>query len=134
MPYEDTVERVRRELAGLSGPLRCRPLLELGRALADRYWRTGPGKPAGLPDLSAAIDAMDEAYGYLELGDPARGHVASGLGWLLAVRHMTHDGPVRPPGHRVLRGGAAFRCAAGGEERCRPRRRLLPPGTRHRRR
>jgi hypothetical protein len=91
----DDVETLRARLLGLSGPARTRTLLELGQQLGSRYWRTGPGQPAALPDLDATIAALDEAYGYLDPGDGLRGQVASNLGWMLATRHLAHGGADR---------------------------------------
>lgn len=93
-PSQDRIAALQTELAGMSGPARCPRLLMLGQALMDRYWRTGPGSQAGLPDLNAAIEAMEEAYGYLESGDQHRGLVANGLGWIRGARHMMHGGDV----------------------------------------
>ena len=89
---DDVVDRMHRELAGLAGPARARPLHDLARVLADRYWRTGPGNPEGRADLDAAIEALAETYGYFEPGDSLRAPVAAQLGWLLATRHLAHGG------------------------------------------
>jgi hypothetical protein len=68
--------------------------MQLGQALSDRYWRIGPGSVAALPDLSAAIDVMKEAYSYIDPADAMRGQLAGLLGWLLAARHSAHgSGP-----------------------------------------
>jgi hypothetical protein len=91
MPPTDVISRLRAELDKLSGPARTGALVRLGQALAERYWRTGPGSPAALPDLNAAIDALNEAYGYFDPADPFRGHVAAQLGWLLSARNTAHS-------------------------------------------
>lgn len=93
--HADTIAALKAQLAGLTGPARCRPLAELGATYAERYWRTGVGSPAARPDLDAAIDAMNEAYGYLEVNDPFRGLVAGGLGQQLATRYTTHQSEER---------------------------------------
>ncbi|WP_405095141.1 hypothetical protein [Micromonospora sp. NBC_01412] len=90
---EDTEKQLRARLARLTGAARTRPLLELFQILADRYWRAGPGRPAGLPALNEAIDCLTEAYGYLPPGDPMRAQVASQLGWFLGMRQIAHGGP-----------------------------------------
>src|SRR5262249_35604982 len=90
---DDRGDELRGALARLKGPARCCPLVELAQWHADRYWRSGPGTPAALPDLDAAIGAMREAHGYLGAADGNRGQVGSGLGMLLAARHLVHDGP-----------------------------------------
>jgi hypothetical protein len=95
MPPTDAVSRLRARLATLSGPAQTGTLGQLAQALQERYWRTGPGSPAGLPDLSAAIDALNEAYGYLDRGNALRGQVAAMRGWLLGIRHVAHGGSER---------------------------------------
>ncbi|SCE68663.1 CHAT domain-containing protein [Micromonospora purpureochromogenes] len=91
---QDSIERLRDELSRVTGPARLPKLTQLGQALATNYWRTGPGRPAALGLLSAAIEAWDEAYRLVDPGDPARGQVAVQLGWLLSARHSAHgSGP-----------------------------------------
>ncbi|MEV0005829.1 CHAT domain-containing protein [Micromonospora sp. NPDC050980] len=91
---QDPIERLREELSRLTGPARLPKLTQLGQALATDYWRAGPGRPAALGLLSAAIEAWDEAYRLVDPGDPARGQVAVQLGWLLSARHSAHgSGP-----------------------------------------
>ncbi|MDG4762874.1 CHAT domain-containing protein [Solwaraspora sp. WMMD406] len=85
-----TISRLRDELPGLRGPARLPTLTRLGQEYANRYMRTGPGLPAALPDLSAAIEAWREAYGLLGGADPARGQSAGQLGNLLAYRFALH--------------------------------------------
>jgi hypothetical protein len=92
---DDRAAALRAELAALSGPVRSQPLIGLAQALAGRYWRSGAGRPASLPDLTAAIDALEESYGWLRPDDPHRRAVAFLLGQLLATRHLVHDGPSR---------------------------------------
>lgn len=87
---DDTIVMLQAELAGLSGGVRLATLIRLGQALVERYWRSGQGLPERLPDLNAAIDAMDEAYGYMRAGDDLRDRVASWLGMLLGMRHVVH--------------------------------------------
>ncbi|HTJ33033.1 MAG TPA: hypothetical protein VL738_07365 [Dactylosporangium sp.] len=91
---DDRVTALRNRLARLSGAARIHTLLELGQTLADRYWRTGPGRPAGLPDLEGAIAACREAHGLIDPAAAVRGNVAANTGWLLGVRHTVHGGPV----------------------------------------
>jgi hypothetical protein len=107
---QDSTERLREELSRMTGPARLPKLTQLGQALATDYWRAGPGRPAALGVLSAAIDAWDEAYGLLDPGDPARGQVAVQLGWLLSARHGAHgSGPKdRDTGIFVLTEAARF--------------------------
>ncbi|WP_328618138.1 hypothetical protein OHS18_20535 [Amycolatopsis sp. NBC_00355] len=101
---EDTVTTLRSELAGLSGSARVAPLSRLAQALAERYWRAGPGRPEALPILNDAIAAWQECLGYLREGDSVRGQVAAQLGWLLGARYGTHteDERDREAGMRVL--------------------------------
>ncbi|MGN9912128.1 hypothetical protein ACTMTJ_31770 [Phytohabitans sp. LJ34] len=88
----EDIDGLRARLAGMRGPARTHTLHDLARLLADRYWRTGPGKSEALPDLQEATEALTEAYGYFEPGDELRGMVAAQLGWLLAARHTAHGG------------------------------------------
>jgi hypothetical protein len=106
----DAVESLRAELAGLHGPARAVPLLKLGQALADRYWRAGIGSPTARRELDAAVEAVDEAYGYLEPGDLLRGQAAAVLGWLLGMRHGVHGGATRDreTGIHLLEEAVAF--------------------------
>lgn len=90
----DPLDALRAQLAERRGPARTRPLIELAQALAERYWRLGPGRPAGLPYLNEAVSAAAEAYGYFAADDVWRGRVAAELGWLHAVRFLAHAGPV----------------------------------------
>ncbi|MFI5911027.1 hypothetical protein [Dactylosporangium sp. NPDC051541] len=91
----DAMDALRDDLRGLEGAARTRPLMELGRLLADDYWRKGPGSPAALPSLHEAVDVLDEAYQYLDPADVLRGNVAGMLGGLYAVRHVAHAGAVQ---------------------------------------
>ena len=86
----DDINELRAELAGLSGTARLLPLLKLGRATAERYWRAGPGTSGGLGNLNAAIEALTEAHGHMTDGDGLRGQVACQLGTLLMARHSLH--------------------------------------------
>lgn len=86
----DPVADLRARLAGQQGRARLNDLLKLGALLADQYWRAGPGQPAALPSLNAAIETFDEAYRLVELTDPLRGTVAAQLGVLLGARNTTH--------------------------------------------
>lgn len=89
-----TIDELRDELSRLHGPARLPTLTRLGQEYAKSYWRAGPGTPAALPDLSAAIELWREAYGLVGRTDPAHGHVAFQLGWLLAARFGVHgSGP-----------------------------------------
>ncbi|SNY34532.1 hypothetical protein [Paractinoplanes atraurantiacus] len=92
---DDDIARLRDELSRLDGPARLPKLAELGSMLNKRYWTAGPGQPASLPHLSAAIEVWDEAYRLLDPGDPARGQMAAQLGTYLAVRHGAHGGAVK---------------------------------------
>ncbi len=89
---DDVIAQLRAELSRQNGPARTGSLIRLGQALFERYSRAGPGQAAALPELDAAIEAMNEAYGYLEISDPLRGQVAGLLGWFLAARHGAHTG------------------------------------------
>lgn len=104
-----TISKLRDELAGLRGAARLPTLAQLGQEHTKRYWRTGPGLPAALADLSAAIEAWREAYDLVGATDPARGQLAFQLGWLLAARCGVHgSGPEdRETGIAVL--GEALR-------------------------
>ncbi|WP_326550524.1 CHAT domain-containing protein [Micromonospora sp. NBC_01813] len=80
------ISKLRDELSRLRGPARLPTLTRLGQEHTRRYWRTGPGRPAALADLSAAIEAWREAYGLIGGTDPVRGRVSFQLGFLLASR------------------------------------------------
>lgn len=88
---DDDITRLRTELAGMDGPARLPLLAQLGQALAMRFWRAGPGTPAGRPDLDGAVDALREAYSLQFEDDPMRGHVAGLLGMLLGTRHTVYQ-------------------------------------------
>ncbi|MEU9511745.1 CHAT domain-containing protein [Micromonospora sp. NPDC048169] len=107
---QDSIERLREELSRISGPARLPKLTQLGQVLATEYWRAGPGRPAALGLLSAAIEAWAEAYRLVDPGDPVRGQVAVRLGMLLAARHGTHgSGPEdRNTGIAVLTEATGF--------------------------
>ncbi|GAA2634568.1 hypothetical protein GCM10010399_78990 [Dactylosporangium fulvum] len=90
---DDTIERLRARLAGLTGPARCRPLLEVAQAHASRYWRTGLGQPTGETDLDGAIAALTEARDLMQPDDPWRRLVAYDLGLHRGSRHLAHGGP-----------------------------------------
>lgn len=75
-----------------------RALVERGAGLTNRYVTAGPGTPAGVPHLEAAIDAFEEAYRRLEPDHGLRGQVAGQLGWLYGIRHLAHQGD---PGDRT---------------------------------
>ncbi|MEV6415093.1 CHAT domain-containing protein [Kribbella sp. NPDC051718] len=85
-----TIAKLREELSQLEGPVRLSKLLLLGQELGRRYVRTGPGTPGALGDLSDAIAAIDEAHDLARPGDPARGHLAGLLGYLLGARYGMH--------------------------------------------
>lgn len=90
---DDRLDALRAAVAWSTGPDRTRPLVELGQALADRYWRAEPGSPAGEPYLDEAIQVMSEAYQQLEPGGLLRGQVAGLLGRLVGIRYVAHGGP-----------------------------------------
>ncbi|WFE95380.1 CHAT domain-containing protein [Micromonospora sp. WMMD987] len=99
---DDEVAKLRAEIAELhdrlrrlDGRARLPTLVQVGQKLQLVYWRIGPGQPAALGDLSAAIEVWDEAYRLLDPDDPARGEVALRLGQLLAARHSTHGGATK---------------------------------------
>src|SRR4051812_1943575 len=110
MTADNSVDALRARLSGLSGADRIRPLLELGRLLADRYWRAGPGSTASRPHLDAAVAAIQEAYDSLDPTDQRRGPVAGNLGWLLAARSTAHGGADsdREAGIRLLNEALSF--------------------------
>jgi hypothetical protein len=89
---DDRLDALRATVARHTGAARTRPLVELEQALADKYWRIGPGQPAGKPYLDEGIEALDEAYGHLEAGEFLRGQVAGHLGWLFGIRNAVHGG------------------------------------------
>jgi hypothetical protein len=86
----DDLERLRAELAGLTGGARMAPLVRLGRQLMERYWRAGIGRPEGLPDLNEAIERMEEAFEHAEDGDVYRGNIAAYAGWFRCGRYLAH--------------------------------------------
>lgn len=86
----EDINQLRAELSALSGTARLHTLLRLGRALIERFWRAGPGTPAALPDLDAAIEVLTEAHGHMPAGDGLRGQVACQLGMLLTSRHSVY--------------------------------------------
>src|SRR5215470_17858197 len=110
MSSDDLIKKMRAELEGLSGPARAERLIWLGQAFLDRYWRTGPGLPAGLGDLDAGIACATEAWGYLQEGDILRGSAAGMRGMLLAIRHTLHAGPTedRDTAVRMIEEALAF--------------------------
>ncbi|MFY1634763.1 hypothetical protein ACN27F_16045 [Solwaraspora sp. WMMB335] len=87
---QETIAAIRKELAELSGPIRCRPLDELANALLRLHWETGFGNDAGRPHLDAAIEALTELYGYLEPTDRVRAGAACKLGYTRGLRHLLH--------------------------------------------
>ena len=89
---DETVMNLQDKLASLVGPPRVPALNQLAQVHARRYWQIGPGNPAGLDDLSAAISMWSEAYALLDRSDPLRGQVAGQLGWLLSGRYTLHGG------------------------------------------
>ena len=86
----DDIDALRANLARHTGPARLRPLTELGQALANQYWRLGPGQPVARPALDEAVDVLAEAHGLLEPGEFLRAQTAALLGWLLGVRNIAH--------------------------------------------
>ncbi|MEU4222385.1 hypothetical protein [Actinoplanes sp. NPDC026623] len=100
----DRIRALRDQVALHTGAARARPLVELGQALLDRYWRAGPGSPAGGPDLDEAITVLGEAYDLLGTDSPLYGQLAGQLGWLHGIRHTAHGGPAgdRETGIRLL--------------------------------
>lgn len=89
------IAELRRGLSGLNGPAQLPRLVQIGQKLQMIYWRIGPGQPAALGDLSAAIEVWDEVYSLIGPDDPVRGEVAFRLGQLLAARHSTHGGATK---------------------------------------
>ncbi|MGX7826039.1 hypothetical protein ACTG9Q_13190 [Actinokineospora sp. 24-640] len=83
---DDQIAGLRAELAGLRGAVRLEPLIRLAKALAERSMRNRPGTPAAIPDLSSAIEVMDEAHGLVAATDPANASASGVLGYLLGLR------------------------------------------------
>lgn len=110
-----SAEALREELEHLRGAERTIPLLKLGQIRFDQYWRAGPGSPAALPALNAAIEAFDEAYGYIDPADTMRGTAAATLGWLFGARSVAHAGPPRDrdTGIHVLEEALSFPSLTG---------------------
>ncbi|MET7426018.1 hypothetical protein [Dactylosporangium sp. NPDC005555] len=108
-------EALREQLEHLRDAERTIPLLRLGQIRLDEYWRAGPGNPGALPALNAAVQAFDEAYGYIDPADTLRGTVAATLGWLLGARSLAHAGPPRDrdTGIHVLREALSFPSLTG---------------------
>ncbi|WP_410597380.1 hypothetical protein [Amycolatopsis sp. lyj-23] len=100
----ETITRLRAELADLTGPARLTSLARLAQEFAQQYWRVGPGRPEGLPDLDGAIAAWEECLEHLQPGDNLRGQFAAQLGPLLSARYSLHteDERDREAGLRVL--------------------------------
>lgn len=95
---EKTVAGLREELSRLHGRTRVPMLVRIGQELWMGYWRTGPGSPSALGDLSGAIEMLDEAYSLLTPADPsipadpARAQVGFLLGMSASARHGAHGG------------------------------------------
>jgi hypothetical protein len=89
----DRVDQLRAKLAGLRGPSRVGPLMELTQELVNRHWQIGPGRPEGLPLLNEAIGTAEEAYGYFDAKAPWRRQMAAQLGTLVGARHLAHGSP-----------------------------------------
>jgi hypothetical protein len=89
----DRLEQLRAKLAGLRGPARVGPLMELTQELVNRHWEVGPGRPEALPLLNEAIRTSAEAYGWFDARDPWRRQVAAQLGTLIGSRHLAHGSP-----------------------------------------
>jgi hypothetical protein len=106
----DGLDGLRSAVAAHDGPGRTRPLVELGHALAERYWRAGPGTPAAQPVLDEALAVLGEAYRYFEPDDGMGGQVANLMGWLHGIRHIAHGGPVadREAGITLLTASSRF--------------------------
>ncbi|MEV4517389.1 hypothetical protein AB0K00_51600, partial [Dactylosporangium sp. NPDC049525] len=98
----DDVTALRARLAQLSGAARAATLLELGRALSERCRRAGPADPAGPADLTAAIDACEEALrsGQLPPGPGALARLMLGQLYLgraaVRLRSSGAAGELRP--------------------------------------
>ena len=92
---QEPVAALRSELSSLQGPARMPLLLRLGQALMADYVRSVPGTPAAVSYLDAMVDAFEEAYAYLDAGDPVRGQVAAMRGYSLATRYSVHGGSER---------------------------------------
>ncbi|MGI5152347.1 CHAT domain-containing protein [Plantactinospora sp. CA-294935] len=86
---DERIGRLRAALSGVSGTARIGPLLELGRAYADRYGRaTQHNLPSAATDLDDSVTALREAYGLLAERDPWRPQVATVLARLLGMRFV----------------------------------------------
>jgi CHAT domain-containing protein len=88
-----TIAQLQDQLSRLHGPVRVQVLMRLGQEFADRYWRTGPGTPAALGQLSAAIEATQEAYHLMAADDPFRPQAGALLGYWLHARYGAHGSP-----------------------------------------
>jgi hypothetical protein len=93
---DDTIARLRAELAGLGEPARTAPLIRLGQALVARVIQNGPSAPSALPDIDAAVTALDEALGNLREDDPVRGAVSC----ILGLAHCWRGNFVNDPENR----------------------------------
>ncbi|MBU2668238.1 hypothetical protein KOI35_32475 [Actinoplanes bogorensis] len=107
---DETLQALRAEVQHHRGPARTGPLLRLGQALAEAYWRAGPGQRAARPYLDEDIRVLEEAYGYFDPADAWRGQVAALLGQLYAMRHVGHLSAKedRDRGIELLNEGLAF--------------------------
>lgn len=87
------IDRLRAELAGLTGAARGAPLARLGQALLQRSLHVGIVTESALPDLNAAVTALEEALDHARQGDPLRVNVLFLLGFALSTRtnHLNDD-------------------------------------------
>ena len=120
---DDDLDALRAEVDRHTGPARAQPLTALGQALAQRYWRVGPGQPGRRSPISTRRSACStRRTGYLEAGEFPRGMLAILAG--LAPRDPARRARLarRRPGtrHRASRRGAGLPPAPADAAAARP--------------
>lgn len=89
----EEIRRVKAQLEHLTGKARTGPLILLAQNCMQAGWREGLTDPHAAPYLEDAVAAAQEAYGYLDEGDPARPAVAL----LLGIARTMHGATRNPP-------------------------------------
>ena len=93
MAQDDTIAGLEARLRATTGPGRLEPIMRLVPLLGERYQRHQPGAAAGLHDLDAIVTHMREALTLLPREDQWYDRTVAGLGLMLAMRHLAHNGP-----------------------------------------
>lgn len=92
---DETITRLRADLAGKTGSERAMALMRLAQEHMNLFWRIGPGTPASRPHLDEGLTVIEEAYELFGPQDTMRGQVGLLYGVMFGWKNALGSGTER---------------------------------------